>query len=189
MYISCVWLEFYCIAVNDSPSSHRYLGVVDREWALWMRHQISLPPTIWVIDNLCTPGLAACQPTSCQTSCQPPSESRDQYFPRLHSITRGAHTLGTSMLCLWGCISLPLYMILVCAKCYVIHIFLDRIKSNKISPAKLLDGPFNPLMLAATKTVENLGKIFLPKSIFWENIWRRNVHQIIHTSLSLSNIL
>ena len=30
------------------------LGVVDREWALCMRHQISLPPTILVIDNLCT---------------------------------------------------------------------------------------------------------------------------------------
>ena len=39
------------------------------------------------------------------TSCQPLSEkkSHDQYFPRLHCATRGAHTLGTSMLCLWGC--------------------------------------------------------------------------------------
>ena len=27
--------------------------------------------------------------------------SRDQYFPRLHRVTRGAHTLGTSMLCLY----------------------------------------------------------------------------------------
>ena len=69
-----------------------------------MRHQISLPPAIWVIDNLYTPGLAACQPTSCQTYCQPLWKiSLDQYFPRLHHITWGAHTLGTSMLCLWGC--------------------------------------------------------------------------------------
>ena len=30
-------------------------------------------------------------------------ESRDQYFPRLHHVTRGAHTLSTSKLCLWGC--------------------------------------------------------------------------------------
>ena len=57
-----------------------------------MRHQISLPPTIWVIDNLCTAGLAACW-----------KKSRDQSFPRQHRITWGAHHLGTSMLCLWGC--------------------------------------------------------------------------------------
>ena len=30
-------------------------------------------------------------------------KSRHQYFPSLHRVTRGAHTLGTSMLCLWGC--------------------------------------------------------------------------------------
>ena len=57
-----------------------------------MHHQIPMPPTIWFIDNLCTAGLAACW-----------KKSRDQYFPRLHCVSRGAHHLGTSMLCLWGC--------------------------------------------------------------------------------------
>ena len=80
-YINCWFCQFY-------------LGVVDREWALCMHHQISLPLTIWVIDNLCTAGLAAC----CLLK-----KSRDQFFPRQHRVTRGAHHRGTSMLCLWGC--------------------------------------------------------------------------------------
>ena len=25
MYISCVWLDFYCMAVNDTPTSHLYI--------------------------------------------------------------------------------------------------------------------------------------------------------------------
>ena len=28
MYISCVWLEFYCIPIDDSPSSHLYIWFV-----------------------------------------------------------------------------------------------------------------------------------------------------------------
>ena len=85
---------FICCIVTQACDSGFKLGIVDREWALCMRHQISLPPTIWVIDNLCTAGLAACW-----------KKSRDQFFPRQHCVTRGAHHLGiyTSMLCLWGC--------------------------------------------------------------------------------------
>ena len=30
-------------------------------------------------------------------------KSRNQYFPRLHRVTRGANALGASMQCLWGC--------------------------------------------------------------------------------------
>ena len=42
------------------------------------------------------------QPVSLSAACLL-HKSRDQYFPRLHRVTRGAHTLGTSMLCLLGC--------------------------------------------------------------------------------------
>ena len=61
-----------------------------------MRHQISLYPTIWVIDNLCTAGLAACCLLKKITWPILP-----QATPR--NGTWGTHHLGTSMLCLWGC--------------------------------------------------------------------------------------
>ena len=55
---------------------------------------------------MCTPGLAACWFHRPWVRLKlPRNQSRDQYFPRLHRVTRGAHTLGTSMLCLWGCAS------------------------------------------------------------------------------------
>ena len=81
------------------------LGVVDREWALCMRHQISLPHTTMShIDNMCTQGLTACWFHRPWVRLKlPRNQSRDQYFPRLRRVTRGAHTVGTSMLCLWGC--------------------------------------------------------------------------------------
>ena len=44
------------------------------------------------------------QPVSLSAACLL-HKSRDQYLPRLHRVTRGAHTLGTSMLCLLGCVS------------------------------------------------------------------------------------
>ena len=53
---------------------------------------------------MCTPWLAACwfhRPWVRLKLLR--NQSRDQYFPRLHRVTRGAHTVGTSMLCLWGC--------------------------------------------------------------------------------------
>ena len=53
---------------------------------------------------MCTLGLAACWFHRPWVRLKlPRNQSRDQYFPRLHRVTRGAHTLGTSMLCLWGC--------------------------------------------------------------------------------------
>ena len=64
-----------------------------------MHHQMSLPPislaTIW-------PRLERMLHANCTDQIT---------WPRLHRVTRGAHTLGASMLCLWrcgsrGCISL-----------------------------------------------------------------------------------
>ena len=94
-YAQC-WCE--CVYPCYTPSNAEAtfdLGVVDREWALCMRHQISLPPTIWVIDNLCTAGLAACCLLKKITwPILPQATSRNP---------RRTYHLGTSMLCLWGC--------------------------------------------------------------------------------------
>ena len=93
--VECPMLEIDNFKKFLTKYSGCHLEVVDREWALCMHHQISLPPTIWVIDNLCTPGLAACCLLKKIT------------WPILPQATprnpRRTITLGTSMLCLWGC--------------------------------------------------------------------------------------
>ena len=45
---------------------------------------------------MCTPGLAACWFHRPWVRLKlPRNQSRDQYFPRQHHVTRGAHTIGT----------------------------------------------------------------------------------------------
>ena len=90
----------------------------------------NIAASLWVIDNMCSPRIGCllslsnsgttrvtgpgsdwnCRETSCacldsrqHSASLFLKKSRHQYFPSLHRVTRGAHTLGTSMLCLWGC--------------------------------------------------------------------------------------
>ena len=78
-----------------------------------------------------------CRETSCaclDSSQHPASlflkKSCHQYFPSLHHVTWGTHTLGTSMLCLWGCgsrgcISLPI-VCLTCVWQSLLPLFCDK---------------------------------------------------------------
>ena len=59
------------------------------------------------------------QPVSLSAACLL-HKSRDQYLPRLHRVTRGAHTLGTSMLCLLGCGSRGCISLL--SPCFSLHL-------------------------------------------------------------------
>ena len=67
---------------------------------------------------MCTTELAACWFHRPWVRLKlPRNQSRDQYFHRLLRVTRGAHTLGTSMLCLWGCGSrgcISLHLVIQC---------------------------------------------------------------------------
>ena len=112
----------FLIYLVTTGSSRQGVGTV---------HESSnIAASLWVIDNMCTPRIGCllspsnsgtarvtgpgsdwnCRETSCaclDSSQHPASlflkKSRHQYFPSLHRVTRGSHTLGTSMLCLWGC--------------------------------------------------------------------------------------
>ena len=119
--ISTQWLLLVMLCI-ESGSSRQGVGTVHAS--------SNIAASLWVIDNMCTPRIGCllspsnsgtarvtgpgsdwnCRETSCAclNSSQHPAslflkKSRHQYFPSLHRVTRGAHTLGTSMLCLWGC--------------------------------------------------------------------------------------
>ena len=86
---------------------------------------------------MCTPGLAACWFHRPWVRLKlPRNQSRDQYFPRLHRVTRGTHTLGTSMLCLWGCGSRGCISLLVSSSQYLNGL----LRFKNISPGAYITG-------------------------------------------------
>ena len=128
-----------------------------------MHHQISLPhTTVIVIDNLCTPGLAACWFHRPWVRLKlPRNQSRDQYFPRLHRVTQGAHTLGTSMLCLWGCgsrgcISLLLFISFILFLFFVLFCFFKyfNVFAYMPSPVSALAMNGLPINISVMHTID-----------------------------------